>query len=146
MLPSLADLKKKYPGFITVIHRKLKSIEAQNFCEIVTKAYTRIRISVYADKHREENSDGSYILEEIGNRFDYIVREVLRCPLITELQRRVYVNKQREELIEQNQLLFEAKFSHEVGVTKHKNHNKVVQVCYLVCTYFIMNSKNIPKL
>ena len=70
--------------------------EAGNFCDIVTKAYTSLWISVHADKHRNKNSDGFHILEEIGHRFDYIVREVLRCSLITKFQRRVmWTNKEK---------------------------------------------------
>ena len=49
----------------------------------------------------------------------------------------MYVNKQKQELIEQDGLLFEAEFNNELGVTKNKNYTKVVQVCYLIFTYQI---------
>ena len=38
---------------------------------------------------------------------------MLRCPLIAQLQRNVYVDKQKQELIEQNGLLFKAEFNNE---------------------------------
>ena len=112
---------------------------------IITKGYSSIRISVHAEQHRVENSHGPYIIEEISDRFYYIIQEV-RCPLIAEVQRRVYIDKQNKELIEQNGLLFEAEFNNEVGVTRYKNRTKVVQVCYLIFTYFLMNSKKCTKI
>ena len=93
-----------------------------------------------------ENSHGSYIIEEIQDQFDFIMWEVLRCPLIAEVQRKVYIDKQNRELIEQNGLLFEAEFNNEVGVTRYQNHTKVVQVCYLIFTHFFMNSKKCTKI
>ena len=107
---------------------------------------TSIWIAVHADLHRQENSHGSYIIKEIADHFDFIVREVLRCPLIVQLQRNVYTDKQKLELIEQNGLLFEAEFNNEVGVTRNNNHTKVVWVCYLIFTYFIMNSSKCTKI
>ena len=67
-----------------------------------------MQIAVHTDLHRQESSYGSYIIKEIANRFDSIVRQVLRCPLIAQLQQKVYTGKQKQELIEQNGLLFEA--------------------------------------
>ena len=81
-MTSLAYYQQKYLNFKTLIHRKLKWKEAQNFCDIVTTGYTSIQISVHADIHRQENSHGSYIIDEIADRFDYIVQAVLRCLLI----------------------------------------------------------------
>ena len=107
-MPSLAHLQVKHPHFKTVIHRKPNLRETQHFCNIVIKGNTSIWIAVHADLHRQENSHESYIIEEIADHFDFIVREVLRCPLIAQLQRNVYTDKQKQELIEQNGLLFKA--------------------------------------
>ena len=82
--------------------------ETWHFFNIVIKGNASIQIAVHADLHRQENSHGSYIIEEIADHFDFIVREVLRCPLIAQLQRNVYTHKQKQELIEQNGLLLEA--------------------------------------
>ena len=119
-MPSLAQLQVKYPHFKTVIHRKLSLTETQHFCNIITKRKTSIWIAFHADLHGKENSHGSYIIHEIADSFDFIVMEVLRCPLIAQLQRNMYVNKQKQELIEQNGLLFEAEFNNEVGVIRNK--------------------------
>ena len=106
-MPSLAQLQVKHPHFKTVIHRKLNLRETWHFCNIVTKGtLEHMNFAVHADLHRQENSHGSYIIEEIADHFDFIVREVLRCPLIAQLQRNMYTNKQKQELIEQNGLLF----------------------------------------
>ena len=40
----------------------------------------------------------------------------------------MYTDKQKQELIEQNGLLFEAEFYNEEGVTRNNNHTKVVQL------------------
>ena len=88
-----------------------------------------IQIAVHADLYRQENSHGSYIIEEIADCFDFIVRQVLRCPLIAQLQRNLYTDKKKQELIEQNGLLFETEFNNEVDFTRNNNHTKVVQVC-----------------
>ena len=73
--------------------------------------------------------------------------EVLRCPLIAQVQRKVYIDKKTQGThIEQNGLLFEAEFNNEVGVTRYQNCTKVVQVCYLIFTYFLMNSKKHIKI
>ena len=79
-----------------------------HFCNFVTKGNTLIWIAVHADLYRQENSHGSYIIHEMADSFDFIVREVLRYPVIHQVQRNVYINKQKEELIEQNGLLFQA--------------------------------------
>ena len=97
-MPSLVQLQVKHPHFKTVIHRKLNLRETQHFCNIVIKGNTSILIAVHADN------------------FDFIVREVLRCPLIAQLQRNMYTDKQKQELIEQNGLLFEAELNNEVGL------------------------------
>ena len=128
IMPSLVQLQVKHPHFKTVIHRKLNLRETQHFCNIVIKGNTLILIAVHADN------------------FDFIVREVLRCPLIAQLQRNMYTDKQKQELIEQNGLLFEAEFNNEVGVTRNNNCTKVVQVCYLYFTYFVMNSSKCTKI
>ena len=96
-MPSLAQLQVKHPHFKTVIHRKPNLRETQDFCNIVIKGNTLIQIAVHADLHRQE----------IADHIDCIVREVLRCPLIAQLQRNMYTNKQKQELIEQDGLLFE---------------------------------------
>ena len=77
------------------------------------------------------------MIEEIQDQFDFIIQEVLRCPLIAQFQRNVYTNKKTRELIEQNELLFEAEFINEVGVTRYQNHTKLVQVCYLIFYIFL---------
>ena len=92
-MPSLAQLQVKHPHFKTVIHRKPNLRETQHFCNIVIKGNTSIWTVVHADLHRQENSHGSYIIEEIADHFDFIVREVLRCPLI-QLKRNIYTDKQ----------------------------------------------------
>ena len=145
-MPSLVQLQVKHPHFKSVIHRKLNLRETQHFCNIVIKGNTLIWIAVHADLHRQENSHRFYIIEEIANHFDFIVREVLRCLLIAQLQRNVHTNKQKQELIEQNGLLFKAEFNNEVGVTRNNNCTKVVQVCYLIFTYFIMSSSKHTKI
>ena len=107
-MPSLAQLQVKYLHFKTVIHRKLNLRETLHFSNIVTKGNTSILIAVHVDLHRQDNLHGSYIIDEIADSFDFIVREVLRCPVIHQVQRNVYINKQKQELIEQNGLLFKA--------------------------------------
>ena len=114
----ISGIAKKYPDFKTVIHRKPKLGEIWNFGDFISNGYSRIQISVHTEQHRVENSHGSYIIEEIKDPFDFIVWEVLRCLLVAEVQRKVYIDKQNRELIEQNELLFEAEFNNEVGVTK----------------------------
>ena len=110
-MPSLAELQTKYPNFKTVIYRKPKLGETQNFGNIITNGYSSIGISFHL---------------EISDKFYFIMWEVLRCPLIAEVQRKVYINKQNKGLFEQNGLLFEAKFNNEVGVTRYK---KMHQSC-----------------
>ena len=77
-MPSLGQLQVKNPHFKTVIHRKPNLREIQHFCNIAIKGNTLIWTAVHADLHRQENSHGSYIIEEIADHFDFIVREVLR--------------------------------------------------------------------
>ena len=100
-MPSIAQLQVKYPHFDSVIHKKLNLREKWHFCNIVTKGNTSIQIAIHADLQRQDNSHGSHIIDEIANRFDFIVREVLRCPVIHQVQRNVYIDKQKQELIEQ---------------------------------------------
>ena len=94
-MPSLVQLQVKHPNFKTVFHRIPNLRETWHFCNIVTKGNTLIQTCVHADLHRQENSHGSYIIDKIADSFDFIVREVLRCPLIVQLQRNVYVDKQK---------------------------------------------------
>ena len=98
-MPSLAQLLVKYPHFESVVHRKLNLRETRHFCNIITKGNTLIQIAVHVDLHRQDNLHESYIIDKIADSFDFIVREVLRCPLVAQLQRNVYVNKQKQELI-----------------------------------------------
>ena len=48
-MPSLVELQTKYPDFKTVIHRKPKLGEIQNFRDIITNGYSKIQISICAD-------------------------------------------------------------------------------------------------
>ena len=121
-MASLAQLQVKYPHFKTVVHRKLNLRQIRHFCNIFTKGNTLIWIAVHADLHRQDNLHGSYIIHKIADSINFIVREVL----IAQLQRNVYVDKQKQELIEKNGLLFEAEFNNEVGVTRNKNCTKDV--------------------
>ena len=50
----ISRIAKRYPNFKTVIHRKPKLGEIQNFGNIITKGYSNIQISVHAEQHRVE--------------------------------------------------------------------------------------------